>query len=373
MAKLFKVVAACLVLWLATFLIWEWWESYPKVRVKPVLRTQDFKSGIDSILIKSIPEFLLPGISVAIVKHGKVAYLNAFGYENLDTKDSLNIHSKIPVASVSKLFTALGLAYVMSGDSISSISPVNNILPVDYRALPPIQDHSFRHFLRHRSGLRDRNYREIIFRSGKTIGLDEWAKGFLDHSSTYYSDSGQYLYADTNFDLLGFFLAKYKGDDFNSVMHENLFSAAGMTDSEFVDEWPMAQNMLSGYEKTFLWKRNLPTQMQFGILPSPSSGLVTTTADMGMAMVHLLRGNMGFFQEELAWLRDSDSDRPMGFQEIDLNGSPWIGHFGGQAGYSSFLFFSREKNTGIFLFANSRDQSDFRIAIAGQIESFISR
>ncbi|UZD23773.1 serine hydrolase [Algoriphagus halophytocola] len=373
MAKTLKIIALGLVLWLAAFLIWEWWQSYPKVRAKPVLKSADLKSGIDSILSKSIPEFLLPGVSLAIVKDGKVIYLNALGYENLESKDSLKVHSKIPVASVSKLFTALGLAHVMAEDSIPVSSPVNTLLSPGLSALPPIQNHNFRHFLSHRSGLRDQNYREMIFRSGKTIRLEEWARDFLAHSATYYSDSSRYHYADSNFDLIGYFLARHKGEDFDLVMHENLFSPAGMLNSEFVKEWPMPENALQGYEKTFLWKRSLPTSMRFGSLPSPSSGLVTTTADMSLAMIHLLRGEMGIFQEELAWLTESKSGPILGFQELELNGSLWMGHFGGQAGFSSFLFFSKQKNMGIFLFANTRDQADFRLALAGQIESYISQ
>jgi hypothetical protein len=102
-------------------------------------------------------------------------------------------------------------------------------------------------------------------------------------------------------------------------------------------------------------------------LPSPSSGLLTSTKDMSIALIHLLRGDMGNFQEELAWLNDQENAKFLGFQKIKILDSDWIGHYGGQAGYSSFFFFSKNEETGIFLFFNLKDPADYRLDLSEKI------
>jgi predicted acetyltransferase len=59
---------------------------------------------------------------------------------------------------------------------------------------------------------------------------------------------------------------------------------------------------------------------------------------------------MGNFQKELTWLEDRENSKLLGFQKIRMFESDWLGHFGGQAGYSSFFFFSKNENIEIFLF-----------------------
>ena len=195
---------------------------------------------------------------------------------------------------------------------------------------------------------------------------------FLTNPTKFQSDSTSYNYADANYDLLGFLITRPDDFDLDSISKTHVFEPSGMVNSTFVSDWPIEENGLTGYQKAFIWKRIEPKRIKFSILPSPSSGLVTTTKDMSKALTHLLKGENGAYSEALSWLENEDG-LPLGFQKIQISGKDWVGHFGGQAGYSSLLFYSRETDTGIFLFSNSRDEKGFRIEIANQVLSYISR
>ncbi|WP_057937748.1 serine hydrolase domain-containing protein [Algoriphagus resistens] len=372
MTKKIKILSTVLVFWIALFVAWEWWHSYPKVRITPSLKASTQNEGIDSIVNQAMSTYLLPGISVAVVKDDKVIYLNAFGFGNLETKDPLTVESKIVVASVSKIFTALGSATVFQGKEIDPKDPVSSLelgreVNSSFLTNLRLQD-----LLLHQSGIRDKNLSELIFSFSKSQNLNEWGWEFLEKPSIDEVDSVAFNYADSNFDLLGFLLSETGELNFGAQIHKNVLAPSGMANSEFVTSWPLEGNRITGYQKTFLWKRIEPKRISFSLFPSPSSGLITTTKDMSLALLHLLRAESGAYKKALEWLTLDDADVPAGFQKTQINGNRWIGHYGGQAGYSSLLFYSKETETGIFLFSNARDKEDFRIEIASQIISYIS-
>lgn len=371
MSKKIKILSAVLVFWFALFITWEWWNSYPKQVFKPTLKVTSTKEGIDSILNQAMSTYLLPGISVAIVQHGKVLYLNAFGYDNLETKDSLTIESLIPVASLSKIFTAIGLANALDEKNLHSTDSLRVLKIRRIDSFPSVANLQFQNLLTHHSGIRDKNISERIFSLAKSHSLNQWGEAFLKTGTKFHSDSILYTYADTNYDLLGYVLSQATSLSFDSVMQQQVLIPSGMVNSRYISSWPIAGLNMTGYQKTFIWKRLEPKRISFPILPSPSSGLLTTTQDMSLALIHLLRGEMGIYQKALLWLTREGKEVPLGFQKTHLGGRDWVGHFGGQAGYASMLFYSREADTGIFLFSNSKDKTNFRSEVANQVISYI--
>ncbi|MEP0710517.1 serine hydrolase [Algoriphagus sp.] len=371
MAQKVRIFLVILIVWAVGFLAWEWWYSYPKVNLDKIRSGRAQTTKLDSILLQAIIDYRLPGVTVALVQEGKVSYLKAIGYANLETKDSLKVDSPILVASVSKLVTALAVANVLDDKGIQAQGYISDLGIASLHSFSSLPNFSLSDLLSHESGLRDKTFSEMIFSSSRSQSLQIWGEDFLAHGSKYQTELS-YSYADTNFDFLGFLLSQSENQDFETLIQNAALTPAGMVNSSFLTAWPMEINELTGYQKTFLWKRLEPKRINFRIFPSPSSGLLTTTKDMSLLLIHLLRDEMGIFHDALDWLRDGENVVPLGFQKTKINGSEWIGHFGGQAGYSSLLFYSIEADMGIFFFANAKDNEDFRIAIANQIISTIS-
>jgi len=361
MAKKIKLVLFFLIFWLAAFLAWEWWNSFPKVKLVDFAPEEGLKGKMDSILLAAINEYRLPGVSLALVKDGKVVYLNALGYQNLETKELLDVSSSIPVVSVSKIFTALTLA--------------NTALAIEKRNSDSLQDSLFHKFpgltfyqlLEHKSGLEaNRSFGSLLF-GKRNPSLDDWGMQFLEKIDLPESGNLPMVYSDLNFDLLGFWLEKNRESEFPEQVLSQIFEPAGMDQSRFVKFADWDSLAIQGYQGTFLWKRLGEKQLKFQVYPSPSTGLVTSTQDMSRALIHLLRGHMGNFQEELEWLEDHENAKLLGFQKIRILDSDWIGHFGGQAGYSSFFFFSKNENAGIFLFFNLKDSEEYRLELSKKL------
>jgi len=350
------------VFWLLAFLIWEWSISFPKVRWTPVPFPETTEEKIDSILTQSLSEFLIPGIAFGLVQEGKISYLKSFGFENLETKDTFHLESKIPVASISKVFTALSTANYFLKKNIPISTELGQILP-DTQNLPLfLNTITLKELLLHQSGLEDTSPIGLILKRDSQRGLEN----LLGQISKPKSSEKATRYADVNFDLLGLVLQEHSETSFDILSHQITLQKAGMASSFFTLEWPEKQNSMTGYGKTFLWKRIEPKRIQLERFPSPSSGLITTPRDLSMALIHLIRGEMGDFHPELNWLKGED-DFPAGFQRIQINGAEFKGHFGGQAGYSSLFGFSEENESGFFILTNAKDLSDHRKIITSSV------
>lgn len=343
------------------FLAWEWMTSYPKVRIVPLTHPESQTEKIDSVLIQSLVSYSLPGIAAGLISEGEISYLKSFGYQNLETKDSLKLDSKLPVGSVSKLFVALTVANYGLEQGWNLHTPAEKIIPI------PSKEITLGHLLTHTSGLKSPNLLNQLIRSRKSLPLDQIGNSKLDFSGAL----NQKNYADINFDLLGHLLEKSSKTSFNSLSLGRIFEKGGMKQTYFEENTSLSVPA-QGYCPAFPWRRIKKESFHLPILPSPSSGMITSAEDLSKFMLHLSRGEMSDFSDELDWLT-GDAEIPAGFQSIKIGGKTYVGHFGEQGGFSAFLFFSKNWDTGIFLITNSRDHADFRIQIASAILQILTQ
>jgi len=370
MKKKFNIFLVVLGVWFILFLFLDWWNSYPKIKIVQVKNSHTIPDKIDSIIQKSITEYTLPGFGLGIVKEGKIIYQKSFGFQSLEPLDSFNIDSQFPSASISKIFTAIAIAKYWSEKGIVTKDLIS-MVKSKKDPKSELDQLKISNLLTHTSGLKNPDLFEKIISSKSTTSLSDYGKEVWK-SNYRRPDTLVFEYLDENFDLLGYLLQESANIPFQFYLKDNVLQPAGMLNSYFATEWPDIINPMTGYQETFVWKRIEPRRLNFERLPSPSSGLITSIREMNIFLIHLLRGEMGIFQTELKWLNPSKSSIPMGFQEITINEDSWIGHYGGQAGYSSLLLFSPQKRLGLILFSNARDTKDFRKKITSQILTVLS-
>lgn len=359
-----KYILIGLAFWFLLFLGWEWWGSYPKVRLTPISFTESEEAKIDSLLIQSLTDYLIPGMAVGIIQEEKVTYLKSFGFENLETKDSLTLQSLMPVASVSKIFTALTLANYGLEKELSLETAFNSILPAEKKLTAEYDQITLEDLLNHRSGLEDKRGLGNLFKFKLSNKLNDLPTQLRSPNL----EKRGFQYADSNYDLIGYMLELLEAKPFEEIVKDRTLSAGGMEKSEFVTAWPIDALSISGYQRTFLWKRIEDKKLKLERFPSPSSGLVVSAEDLSNILLHISREKMGIFGDEIAWLKNEDNT-PAGFQTIRINNSELIGHFGGQGGYSSLVLYSPDLDFAFFILTNSQDNSDFREAIAERILS----
>ena len=109
---------------------------------------------IDSIVELTIKTFNVPGISVGVVKDGKLIHAKGYGIANLRTGKKVDEHTLFGVASNSKAFTAAALGMLVDEKKITWDDHVTDYIP-EFKLYDPYVTNEFtiRDLLTHRSGM----------------------------------------------------------------------------------------------------------------------------------------------------------------------------------------------------------------------------
>ena len=109
---------------------------------------------IDELVEKTIRNFDVPGISVAIVKNGKVVLAKGYGVKSILTKEKVDANTLFGIASNSKAFTSAALAMLVDEGKLKWDDKVIKYLP-NFKMYNEYVTNEFtlRDLLTHRSGL----------------------------------------------------------------------------------------------------------------------------------------------------------------------------------------------------------------------------
>jgi CubicO group peptidase (beta-lactamase class C family) len=111
------------------------------------------KDSLDSYIQKGMKSWDLPGLSVVIVKNGRVVFMKGYGVRNIKTGKPVDENTLFMIASNTKLFTATSLALLEFQGKISLDDPITKYLP-DYSLFDSTSTKlvSIRDLLSHRIG-----------------------------------------------------------------------------------------------------------------------------------------------------------------------------------------------------------------------------
>lgn len=109
---------------------------------------------LDKLIQKTQKTFDIPGISVGIIKDGKVIYAKGFGVRSLNNHLPMNENTLVGIASNSKGFTAFALGMLVDEGKIKWDDKVTTHLP-DFRMYDTYatQEVTIRDLITHRTGL----------------------------------------------------------------------------------------------------------------------------------------------------------------------------------------------------------------------------
>ena len=140
-------------------------------------RIELYEAWIDALM----RTYDLPGISVGIVHDDELVYIKGFGYSDLTEKSPATAETVYSVASISKLFTSIGIMQLVEREMISLDDSVVNFIP-ELRQLSSdakdIESISIRSILRHTSGLPTNNIYLLEPTSPVIDNLEKILEGF---------------------------------------------------------------------------------------------------------------------------------------------------------------------------------------------------
>ncbi|MCB0644842.1 MAG: beta-lactamase family protein, partial [Phaeodactylibacter sp.] len=312
-------------------------------------------------------------IAIGITQGDSIIYAKAFGYANVEERDTADIYTLYALASISKPVVATAVVKLQEQGKLKLSDPVVKHLPYFRCADSTCQQITLLQLLTHTSGL------------PKNLRLHDWEHpSYDDDAPEQYVRSAKdtplefapgtdWGYSDVGFNILGDVIAKASGKSFEAYVEEQILRPSGMATATFTKPRELPSNWALPYIHalgTTAWK-----YYPYNRMYAPCTSLHANLVDMcqwGMTNLHhgSAAGNPVLNADSYDQLFKPWADTPWG-QQIGLSwflqeyeGMKTIMHTGETIGFSTQLILYPEEDICIVVLANRAYSRTARIANA---------
>ncbi len=184
----------------------------------------ELRAAIDEIAHKVLAATGVPSASLAVVKEGKIAYLQAYGEARLDPHTPATPAMRYSIGSISKQFTAAAILMLAEEGKLSLDDPVSKYVS----GLTRGNEVTIRELLSHTSGYQDywpQDYVMPMMLKPVTPNeiLERWGRIPLD-----FDPGTKWQYSNTNYVIAGVIVEKVSGMPLWTLLGKRVFTPLGM-------------------------------------------------------------------------------------------------------------------------------------------------
>ena len=232
------------------------------------------KNSIDSLL-SPLETNQKPGLSVALVRDGKLIYSKYTGMANIKGGVKNDSSTQFWIASVTKQFTAAAVYKLVLEKKIALNNSVRRYLS-DLPAL--FENITVNHLIHHTSGIRDGFVLTALAKNPPSSYTNENVIRYLKTSGNVnFSPGSKYEYNNSGYVLLATIIEKVSGKTYAGYLQENIFAPLGMRSTYVSSTFPTGEKQAEGY------KESGPNQFEpyhFSGDSHGSTGIITILADL---------------------------------------------------------------------------------------------
>lgn len=199
---------------------------------------------VDDYLRAEMEKRHIPGLSVAVVKAGKIVKKRGYGLANIEFAVPATEHTLYQLASVTKSFTGVATMLLVEEGKLTLQDKLGNLLadmPSSWQNITLYQ------LLTHTSGLPD-----CVGLPPNSPDRDDTCSEILSKLArlpVISAPGEQWAYIQTDYLLLGLIIAKQSGKSFPDFLQERVLTPIGISDARFGDAGFVIQNRAIGYER----------------------------------------------------------------------------------------------------------------------------
>ena len=340
-------------------------------------------ADLDAWVARSMQTFEVPGLSLAIVKDGKVVLAKGYGVRRLGDPTPVDELTMFRIGSNTKAFTTAALATLVDAGKLSWDDPVSQRLP-GFVMYDPYVSHemTIRDLLTHRSGM-GLGEGDLLLWPRSTYTRDEiiYKLRFMKPVSSFRS---HYAYDNLLYVTAGQIIPAVTGVSWDDYIRQHIFAPLGMHHSNISNA-----DFKPGDDRAFPHER-VDGKLQvipFEVLDNvgPAGAINSCATDMAKwVQLQLNRGQFAdrddrlFSQRQskemwspqtilpiadppppLAGLKPNFADYALGWRLLDYHGRKLVGHTGGVAGFVSRVMLVPEENLGVVVLTNAEEDGAF--------------
>ncbi len=304
--------------------------------------------------------YQVTGLSIAIVKDGKIVWNEGYGYAQL--QDSIKVNSKtvFQAGSLSKSITALLTMKLVEKGVLKLDQNIEDYLETwefpksKYATKTPI---TLKSLLSHTSGVKNNNH--FGFPQDEPFpSLNSILNGYKNYKAVSMDTFPgiRYRYSNTGYAIIQKIIEDVTDKTLQEVAHEEIFVPFGMTNTNFSTRVYSETDTQTSY--AFNRKGKRYKQYWFNAANKASGGLWTTAEDLSkfiLGMQAALQSNQGFISQDMVgrMIKPVKAKYGLGFDIKKVQDSTIFYHTGKNRGYTNIMMgMDREKN-GIVVLTNS--------------------
>jgi serine beta-lactamase-like protein LACTB, mitochondrial len=296
-----------------------------------------------------------PGVSVAIVQDGQLAWAKGFGSADVAAHRPATPETLYRLASISKPLTAVGAMQLWQAGKLDLDGPVQKYCP-QFPVKPyPI---TTRELLGHLGGIR--HYEEGAPELGNTKHFaDPIAAGlhFFATDPLVEVPGTKFHYSTHGYTLVGCAMEGASGEKYVEYMLQSVFAPAGMSHTVADDDTVKIPERTAFYHKLEDGKvvAAEPLDSSYKI---PGGGWLSSADDLAAFVIAMLDNKLvSQSTRDLMWspqtLANGEHDTyGYGWEIGSADGVPIVSHDGGQQGTSTSVLIAPNQKDGVIVLAN---------------------
>jgi CubicO group peptidase (beta-lactamase class C family) len=329
---------------------------------------EEYQSWLERQVPALMREYNVPGVSIAIIQHGRVQWARGFGVSDAREEQPVTTDTVFEACSMSKPILALSVLQLVQQGRLDLDTPLVQYLGHDYLHDEPAQRvMTARMALTHRTG------------------LTNWRPGYDEMDGPLpllFPPGSTYTYSGEGILFLQRAMEAHSGTTLDRLADQGLFAPLGLTHTSFIWTPDIEQNLASGHRVDGSFKDRSHYRKANG-----AYSLYTTPTEYAELMLTVMRpevlGPSAFTPESIERLlqkahRVDDRDgitrpglarsvatyRALGWS-VDVSAEGDIYEHSGSnvTGFKSFGQFNRDKGSGLVIFTNGDNGSLVREAI----------
>jgi CubicO group peptidase (beta-lactamase class C family) len=289
----------------------------------------------DDFVRAEMKKQLIPGLTLAVVKDGKVVKVEGYGLANVEHQVPAKRETVYQSGSVGKQFTSFAAMLLVEDGKMTLDDPVSKHLPDAPEAWKGV---TVRHLLTHTSGI------------GEYTGVVDLKKDYTEDEllkKAYSVAPGakpgeRWRYSNTGYAVLGILVSKVAGKFYGDFLKERVFTPLGMKTARIISDADIVPNRAAGYRtvngelKNHDWVSPTMNSTADGSLYVTVDDLIKW--DAALAAGKLLKKE----SYEAMWTPVKTADgkeHPYGFGWMlgSVNGHKRIHHGGAWQGFTSYI------------------------------------
>ncbi len=309
-------------------------------------------------LAARMDEFNVPGMSVAVIENGEVAWAKGYGFANVEAGVPVTTSTLFQAASISKPVAALAALRLVEKDVLALDGNVNETLEswsVPEHAFAAEEHISLRRLLNHTAGTTVWGFPG--YAEGEdmpsTVGVLT-GDGNTDPIELFKTPGESWRYSGGGYTVAQLMMEEATGESFPALMQSSVLEPLGMSQSTYQQPLPAAlhANASAGYRQDgsmVVGKWHTYPEMA-------AAGLWTTPTDLSafvLAMQAALAGKEGSLLsvETTAQMMEVGMNN-QGLGPVISEQGDWFMHGGANEGFRCFMLGSIEGGNGLVIMTN---------------------